>query len=116
MLFMCLKCLKEGSAEGYYQACWSKVYTLYVQLVLHIPITVQRHAAKTYCFTVLGASRVYRSYKERVCVCFLNICAMAYYIYIKKWVWHVYFFKDIAEKTFKKRFIYTVATACCIIT
>lgn len=67
MLFI-LKCLKEGSAEGYYQACWSKV-----QLVLHIPITVQRHAAKTYCFTVLGASRVYISYKKRVCVFFKHM-------------------------------------------
>lgn len=83
MLFMCLKCLKEGSAEGYYQACWSKVYTLYVQLVLHIPITVQRHAAKTYCFTVLGASRVYRSYKERVCVFFKHMCNGILYIYKK---------------------------------
>lgn len=80
---MCLKCLKEGSAEGYYQACWSKVYTLYVQLVLHIPITVQRHAAKTYCFTVLGASRVYISYKERVCVFFKHMCNGILYIYIK---------------------------------
>lgn len=83
MLFMCLKCLKEGSAEGYYQACWSKVYTLYVQLVLHIPITVQRHAAKTYCFTVLGASRVYISYKERVCVFFKHMCNGILYIYKK---------------------------------
>lgn len=67
MLFMCLKCLKEGSAEGYYQACWSKVYTLYVQLVLHIPITVQRHAALLFhcvrCF-----QGVHKLQRKSVCV------------------------------------------------